>query len=107
VDVYTTASADRAAYKRQIHDKVQIRHPLPDGPVRLEVSFTVGPRRNWLNLCKPTIDALDAILGRTRPDRAWHPRDERITELGLHRHLDPDLGHDVAVRLQAALSHPL
>ena len=26
-------------------------------PVRLEIAFTLGPRRNWLNLWKPTIEA--------------------------------------------------
>ena len=106
VEVYTTASAESAAYKQQIHDQVRVRDLLPEGPVHLEVSFTVGPHRNWLNLWKPTIDALDAVLGRTRPDRSWHPRDGRITELGLHRHHDPTLGHDVAIRLWAAPSDP-
>lgn len=32
-------------------------------PVRMQMSFTVGPGRNWLNLWKPAIDALGKILG--------------------------------------------
>ena len=48
----------------------------------LEVGYLVGPGRYWPNLCKPTIDALDQILGRTVPDRPWHPLDGRIVRLG-------------------------
>ena len=46
---------------------------------------------------KQTIDALDPLLGRTHPDRAWNPRDGRITELGMHVTVDPALRYDVAV----------
>jgi hypothetical protein len=51
---------------------------LPAGPVRLELAFVVGGG-NWLNLWKQTIDSLDPLLGRTYPERAWHPLDGRIT----------------------------
>ena len=61
----------------------------------------VGPRRNWLNLWKQTIDALDPLLGRTRPDRAWHPRDGRITELGVHCTVDQFAGNKVVVGIYA------
>lgn len=74
---------------------------LPAGPVRLQISFTVGPRRNWLNLGKPTIDALDPLLGRTRSDRDWHPRDGRIIDLGLHLTTDTGLGNDVILAITA------
>jgi hypothetical protein len=90
------------AYKQQIHDQLAHAAVLPDGPVRLELSFTIGPRRNWLNLWKPTIDALDALLGRTHPDRAWHPRDGRITALGLHHTTDPAIRNDVIIAIVAA-----
>lgn len=97
----TTASASTTAYKEQIYAAVAGAAELPPGPVRLELSFVVGQRRNWLNLWKPTIDSLDPILGRTNPDRAWHPRDGRITELGLHVALDPSFGNDVSVGIAA------
>ena len=74
---------------------------LPAGPVRLELAFVIGPGRNWMNLWKPTIDALDPLLGRTRPDQAWHPLDGRITELGMHRTVDPAAHHDVTVAIAA------
>jgi hypothetical protein len=64
--------------------------------VHLQLAFVVGPKRNWPNLWKPTFDALDPLLGRTGPDRDWHPRDGRIVDLGLHVDVDPSLGNDVA-----------
>ena len=98
----TTASASTLAYKEQIHAAVADATELPAGPVRLELAFVVGPGRNWLNLWKQTIDSLDPLLGRTRPDRAWHPLDGRITELGMHLTVDPAVRHDVMVGISAA-----
>jgi len=68
--VRTTASPGSTGYKQQIHD--QLRHPqvLPEGPMTVQLAFAVGPRRNWLNLWKPTIDALGTLLGPSRP-RSW------------------------------------
>jgi hypothetical protein len=63
ITVHTTASASNVAYKEQIRDQFGGSAPLPEGPVHLEVAFVVGPRRNWLNLWKPTIDALGGLLG--------------------------------------------
>ncbi|WP_197514378.1 hypothetical protein [Mycobacterium sp. E342] len=100
--VKTTGSASTAAFKEQIRASVVDATELPAGPVRLELSFTVGARRNWLNLWKPTIDSLDPILGRTYPDHAWHPRDGRITELGMHVCVDPAAGNEIVVGIAAA-----
>jgi hypothetical protein len=97
----TTASASTLAYKEQIYAAVASAPELPAGPVRLELAFVVGPCRNWLNLWKQTIDSLDPLLGRTRPDRAWHPLDDRITELGMHLTVDPAVRHDVVVGIAA------
>lgn len=88
-------------YKHQIRTHVVDAAELPAGPVRLEMAFVVGPGRNWLNLWKPTIDALDPILGRTRPERDWHPLDGRITELGMHLTVDGALRHDVLIGIVA------
>ncbi|MEV4260562.1 hypothetical protein [Kribbella sp. NPDC049584] len=99
--VRTTASAQSKAYKEQVRAAVRHAAQIPDGAVHLQLSFVVGPHRNWLTLWKPTIDALEPLLGRTRPDREWHPRDGRITDLGLHVAGDPSLGHDVVVSIAA------
>lgn len=50
------------------------------------------------------INALDPLLGRTQPDREWHPRDGRIVDLGLHVAVDPSLGYDVVVTIAATAS---
>ncbi len=96
-----TTTPPASAYKEQIHAAVSDAAELPPGPVRLELAFVVGPGRNWLNLWKPTIDALDPLLGRTLPDRDWHPRDGRITELGMHLTVDPAVRYDVTVGIAA------
>jgi hypothetical protein len=104
--VRTTASASTAAYKEQVRSAVVDAAAIPAGAVQLQLSFVVGPQRNWLTLWKPTIDALDPLLGRTRDDRDWHPQDGRITDLGLHVTIDPSLGHDVLVSIAAAAAAP-
>ena len=101
VQIRTTASASTPAYKHQVRNAVADMAELADGPVRLQIAFAVGPTRNWMNLWKPTIDALDPLLGRTHPAREWHPRDGRIVDLGLHRTIDPNLGYEVEVALVA------
>ena len=100
--VRTTASTQTTAYKEQIRSALAGAAPIPPGPVELQVAFVVGPGRNWTNLWKPTIDALDPLLDRTRPDRDWHPLDGRITELALHVHVDLALQHDVVASIIAA-----
>jgi hypothetical protein len=102
----TTASASTVAFKEQIHAAVADSAELPAGPVRLELAFVVGPRRNWINLWKQTIDSLDSLLGRTRPDRDWHPLDGRITQLGMHRTVDPAASDEVAVGIAAQALEP-
>jgi len=99
--VRTTASSETKAYKEQVHAAVAEADEIPGGAVWLQVSFTVSPRRNWLNLWKPTIDALDPLLGRTREERDWHPKDGRIIELGMHLSVDPNLGNDVVLGIAA------
>ena len=101
VQIHTTASTTTPAYKHQVRDAVAQMSELADGPVRLQIAFAVGPLRNWMNLWKPTIDALDPLLGRTDPARDWHPRDGRIVDLGLHQTIDPRLGFEVELALVA------
>jgi hypothetical protein len=69
--------------------------------VHLQLHFTVGPSRNWLNLWKPVIDALGKILGHAPAAPAWAPLDGRIVELGLHCRVDPALGNDVTIAVAA------
>lgn len=97
----TTASWDGPAAKEQIRSALAGVPELPDGPVKLELAFTAGPSRNWINLWKPAIDSLGALLGHDQPFRPWNPRDGRITELGMHLHIDPSLRYEVAIGIAA------
>jgi hypothetical protein len=103
VVIVRTPSAKNQDYKEQINASVADSTKLPDGPVRLELTFIVGPTRNWLELWKPTIDALEPLLGRDPSEkRPWNPRDGRITELGMHKTIDPALGHNIVIGIAAA-----
>ncbi|MBU8820525.1 hypothetical protein KL864_32130 [Mycolicibacterium goodii] len=97
----TTASTSTVRYKEQVHAAVAHMTDLSPGAVRLELSFVVGPSRNWLNLWKPTIDSLDPLLGRTDPHRPWHPRDGRITELGMHVMVESSARNEISVGIHA------
>jgi hypothetical protein len=99
-------AAQSQEFKKHIRDQLTGVPTLPEGPVNLDLAFKLGRTRNWINLWKPTIDALDPILGRTRPDRDWHPRDGRVVELALHRDSRPDSGKHITVALEANLHHP-
>jgi hypothetical protein len=105
LNVRTTASSQTTAYKEQVRSAVVEAAEIPGGAVWLQLSFAVSPRRNWLNLWKPTIDALDPLLGRTHEERDWHPKDGRITDLGLHVTTDPTLGNDIVVCIAAGPHH--
>lgn len=96
-----TASTVSPAWKDQVKAAVIDAEPLPPGPVALQISFRVDPRRAWVNLWKPAIDALDPILGRTFPDRPYHPRDGRVVRLGLHVEIDHTVGWDVPFCIRA------
>ncbi|OMC22450.1 hypothetical protein [Mycobacterium colombiense] len=102
--VTTTASWEAHAAQEQIRAAAADGIELPDGPVRLELAFVVGPSRNWLNLWKPTIDSLGSLLGQEHPFRAWNPRDGRITELGMHLTVDPALRNDVTIGIAATVA---
>jgi hypothetical protein len=98
----TTAAGDSTTYKEQVRDSLGVAPAeLPAGPVELELGFTVGPSRNWINLWKPTIDALGPLLGAPAGSKPWHPHDGRIVRLGLHREVDAALGNDVVITIAA------
>lgn len=97
-----TASSATAAWKRQLADalaadaRVQL---LPAGPVAVHLGFRVSPQRNWATLWKPAVDALGGLLGLEDPGRRFHPRDDRIVQLGLQQVVDPSIGHAVHIHI--------
>lgn len=92
--VATAASASSTAWKKEVASQVAPADP-GDGPLELQIAYRISPARNWANLWKPTIDSLGALLG--EGPRPFHPSDDRITLLGLHRTVDDSIGWDVQV----------
>jgi hypothetical protein len=102
--VRPTSSYTTSAYKEEIYAAVAaaVAEELPAGAVRLQLSFLVGPDRKWWHLWKPTIDSLEPLLGRDASEqRAWHPLDGRITELGMHKTVDPAFRYEVEIGIAA------
>jgi len=102
--VRTTAPGQSTAFKEQIREQLSGVAPIPAGPVRMQLCFTVGPTRNWLNLWKPAIDAMGQILGRAATAGPWSPLDGRIVDLGLHCRLNATIGNDVIIAIAATRS---
>jgi hypothetical protein len=99
--VRTSAPGGSAAYKEQIRAQLTGARPVAPGPVRMQLCFTVGATRNWLNLWKPTIDAMGQILGHAPTAGPWSPLDGRIVDLGLHRRMNPSIGNDIIIAIAA------
>lgn len=102
--VALSASSQTAAFKEQVRAGTADLDRLADGPVSVELSFIVGPSRNWMNLWKPTIDSLGSLLGHTPGAEQWNPNDGRIVELALHCAVDPGAGNNVVLGLRAAVN---
>lgn len=95
--VHVSGSSQAIRWKEQIESAIAAQaEPAAGGALRMEVSFVLGPRRNWVGLWKPALDALGPILGMA-DGRRFNPRDDRIVELGLHRSVDGMLGNDVLI----------
>lgn len=101
-DVAVVSTPSATDYKEQINAAVADSTELPEGPVRLQLTFVVGPTRNWMELWKPTIDALEPLLGRDPSEkRPWNPRDGRITELGMHLTINPAFRYEIQIGIAA------
>lgn len=102
----TNVSSETTAFKRQIADALHGARLIEPGPVALDLVFGAGPARSWINLWKPTIDAVGALLGTSSPSRPWHPQDGRVVRLSLHCSVDPALGSDVDLLIDARPAPP-
>jgi len=91
--VSTGFNDETAAWKHEVAAALPLdAAELPPGAVDLQVRLQGGRRKlltgNWQEYWKPTIDALGRILGEENPMRPYHPRDDRITNLGFHRFIE-------------------
>ena len=108
LQVQTTTSTDKIAWKEEIRRACaeQAKGRLVGGPVTLEVHYRLSSRRNWVNLWKPTIDALGPILGAPDAHRPYNVEDDRITALCLTRSTDDSLGWKVLIEASWAALNP-
>lgn len=89
-----------SAQSKRWKEELSSQFPQVDtgtGPIALHVAFRVSKARNWSALWKPAIDSLGGILGVENLSQPFHPRDDRIVVLGLHRMIDEAMGWKVAV----------
>jgi hypothetical protein len=93
-----SGSCERPQWKEALRERLRRAgvSAAPPGPVAMDIAITTGPGRSWPNLWKPLIDAFGPVLGE-EPGRPFHPRDDRITALGLHHGVETDLAHDVII----------
>ncbi len=62
---------------------------VPPGPMAVHMAWRLRSSRNWVGLWKPTGDAMGPVVGESRfPRKEFHPDDDRITKLMLHRCVD-------------------
>jgi hypothetical protein len=63
-----------------------VESPSPPGPMAVHMAWRLPSSRNWVGLWKPTGDAMGPVVGESRyPGKEFHPDDDRITKLMLHR----------------------
>jgi hypothetical protein len=94
-------SPEKREWKAAVANAVGVHDSATrSGPIELAIRFGLSPRRNWVSLWKPAIDALGGVLG--EGDRPWHPRDDRISLLVLERQLRPELGWDIELDISWA-----
>jgi hypothetical protein len=62
----------------------------------MDIVIATGPGRTWPNLWKPLLDAFGPRVGED-PARPLYPCDDRMTVLGRHHNVEPDLAHDVII----------
>ena len=95
----TKSGSQTSAWKHEVASQIGM-HATPvagSGPVELQLSFRLHPRRNWSMVWKPAIDALGCVLGDDPAGKPFHPKDDRIVRLGLHRLDDLGLGNTIEI----------
>lgn len=92
---------DRRQWKAALRDQLRAIHPVPleAGPLAVEIGWRCSGSRAWVNLWKPTGDAMGPILGEPDAGNPFNPADDRIVDLTLHREVDDEMSHDIDVAM--------
>lgn len=93
------AGAGSKAWKERIRAALEMSAPevIGNEPIEVQLAWQVGPRRNWVNLWKPTGDAMGPVLGYVKPGNLYHPHDDRIVHLIMHKTVDRSMDNEVEV----------
>ena len=59
-----------------------------------------------MNLWKPTMDSMGPVLGYASQTNPYHPNDDRIVRLQMHKHLDKSLEYDVEITMWWRMYEP-
>lgn len=89
------------SWKLRLHNFVEasgVTQISENQHVEFHMAWRCSRRRNWVNLWKPTGDALASILGQSGKN-PFNPNDDRITSLTFHRFDGDSVGNDVHVGL--------
>lgn len=98
-------SKDKPKWKEDIRNALkeaiesQKIYPLKPGPVALQLTLRCSSATNWINLWKPAIDAMGPVLGEPDPQRPFHPNDDRIVSLTIHRNTDDSIRWSVHMNM--------
>jgi hypothetical protein len=81
--------ADASPWKIGLRTALAAEHPqvLPPGSVAVQLAWRCSQRRSWMQLWKPTGDAMGPVLGEPDPRNPFNPADDRIGFLQLHRNV--------------------
>jgi hypothetical protein len=93
------SSSANGNWKVSLHEKLKESGAtqLPPGGVDMHLAWRCSRSINWVAQWKSTGDALGPILGYSNPEKPFHPLDDRITSLALHRSIDDACGKEVSL----------
>jgi hypothetical protein len=100
LSTYCTGSYEKKEWKDGLRNSLlsQKVEATGTGPLEMYTAWRCdADRRNWINLWKPSGDALGPIVGEPDPSRPFNPADDRIVSLDLHLTDDDRVGYDVEV----------
>jgi hypothetical protein len=98
---HSAGGAGTSAWKMGLRTALLDTRPvlLPAGPVEVQIAWRCAPSRAWVNLWKPTGDAMGPVLGEPQPAHPFNPADDRIVAIQLHRVPDSTMGRAIDVGL--------
>ncbi len=95
----SAGAAGTRQWKTDLRETLAVANPvqLLPGPVAVQLAWRCTARRNWVQLWKPTGDAMGPVLGEPDSAHPFNPADDRIVSLQLHRCVDDTAGNRIGI----------